>query len=120
MPISVTINDVETWLVDNTAVDTFDADVLQRVIDTVIAHAGRHYDLADISAGLDTERDQALIMEAGRLYERKHTTNGYVGADELGAVRVTTFDPDVRRLLAGRLRTAGIFGPSENTEDDDA
>lgn len=117
MPIAVEPEDVETWLVNAGSVGDFDQDELQRVIDAVIAHAGRIYDLADISTPLDTERDQALIMECARMYERKHTTNGFAGADEHGAVRVTTFDPDVQRLLAGRLLTAGIFGPSANVEE---
>lgn len=104
---------VAVWLVGD-AEASIDTTLLDRVIGAVIAHAADHY---DITTDPDDDLEQALIMECARLYTRKHSQNGYVGTDELGAVRVTQFDPDVRRLLAGRLITAGIFGPSENTAE---
>lgn len=113
--MAFTADDVAAWLVDNGEASSFDTELLDRVVAAVNAHAARHYDLTTVAP--DDAHDQALIMECGRLYTRRHSQNGYVGVDELGAVRVTQFDPDVRRLLADRLITAGIFGPSENTED---
>ena len=113
--MAYTRDDVETWLVDAGSVGDFDETVLDRIIAGVDAHAARFYDLTDADDGTDDERDQALIMECARLYMRKHSSSGYVGTDELGAVRVTSFDPDVRSLLAGRMITAGVFGPSSNT-----
>lgn len=107
------ITDVEKWL--SAPAGTIDADELTRVIDSVIDHADRHYDL--ITVAPTDEHDQALIMQSGRLYRRKHSPGGFSGSDELGAVRVMTFDPDIARLLSGRLKTAGLFGPSANTAE---
>ena len=112
----ITATDVEEWLLNNyTGTPAIDADVLSRVIDAVYAHGERHYDLDDVGDDTDDERDQALIMEAARLYSRKHSTDGYSsGTGELGPIRVLMFDHDVRRLLAPRMITAGLFGPSAN------
>lgn len=114
--MAFTADDVVEWLIDEAAVaaGTIDADLLARVVAAVNAHAARHYDLTDAGDGTDTERDQALIMECGRLYSRRHTQNGYAGAGDYGPVRVLTFDADVQRLLAGRMLTAGMFGPTED------
>lgn len=119
MPVTkITAGDVEEWLLDNySETPQLDGDLVDRVIDAVYAHGTRHYDLEDAGDDTDAERDQALIMESARLYQRKHSQNGYVGSDELGAVRVLIFDHDVRRLLSGRMITAGLFGPSENTAE---
>lgn len=107
--------DVETWLINSDAVGDFDADLVGQIIDAVYAYGERHWSLDDAGDDTDDERDQALTMEAARLYQRKYSSNGYVGADDLTPVRVMQFDPDVRRMLAGRLITVGLFGPSENT-----
>lgn len=112
--MAYTADDVITWMVGAEAVDagTVDADLLDRVIAAVNAHAARHYDLTDP----DDELDQALIMECARLYSRRHTQNGYAGTSDAGPVRVLTFDADVQRLLSGRLLVAGLFGPTAATE----
>lgn len=100
--------DVLAWLgVDETDVD---AAVLARVCAAVDDHAARHYDLTDPT----DEHDLALIMQGGRLYRRRYSPDGISGADDLAPIRVHTFDGDVQRMLAGRLLTAGIFGPSAN------
>lgn len=112
----IEVADVEAWLIDANAEGDLDADILGRLIDAVYAHATDHYDLEDAGDDTDDTRDQALIMETARLWQRKYSTGGYIGADELGQVRVLMFDSDVRKLLADRLITAGIFGPSANTE----
>lgn len=44
--------------------------------------------------------DQALIMQAAALYDRRKTLNGVVaGSPDFGPFRVSRFDPDVERLL---------------------
>jgi hypothetical protein len=44
--------------------------------------------------------DQALIMQAAALYDRRKTSNGVVaGSDTLGPFRVGRFDPDVERMI---------------------
>lgn len=113
--VDFTIDDIETWLIDAGHVGDLDVGTMERIVDAVYAHASRHYDLDDVGDETDDERDQALIMQCAHLYMRKHSSNGYVGVDELAPVRVLAFDHDVQRLLAGRLTTAGLFGPSSNT-----
>lgn len=112
---AIAAGDVEAWA--GLAPGALDADLLGRVIDAVNTHAARHYTIDDVDDGgpVDAERDQALLMQAHRLYQRKHSPGGYSGADELGPIKVQAFDVDVQRLLAGRLIVAGIFGPSETT-----
>lgn len=105
--------DVELWLgLESGSLDELE---LQRVIDAVTLHKGRLYDLADIDAESDVDRDMALIMESARQYARKHSVNGYQGADELGPVAVRAHDVDVHNLLAGRLIVSGMFGESGTT-----
>lgn len=44
--------------------------------------------------------DQALIMQAARLYDRRKTTNGVIaGNTEMGPFRVSRFDPDVEAMI---------------------
>lgn len=107
--MAYTASDVEDWL----GVGTLDTDLITRVIAAVDEHADRHYDLTTVAP--TDEHDQALIMQAARLYTRRHSPAGFSGSDDLAPVQVRTFDPDIARMLAGRLRTAGLFGPSENT-----
>ena len=114
MPVAIVPADVEQWL--GVDAGTLDATALARVIDATVAHAGRIYDLTDALDDTDTERDHALIMESARAFARKHSVNGYQGADELGAVAVRAFDVDVHRLLAGRLIVTGMFGATAETD----
>lgn len=106
--------DVEKWL--GLAADSLPAAELQRVCDAVQLHAARHYDLTAPTA----DHDQALIMAAAKLWQRRHSPDGFSGSDDRGPIRVHTFDADVQRLLADRLTTAGLFGASGNTIDAEA
>ena len=96
------------WLGVDTGV--IDADVLARVCEAVDDWAGRHYDLTSPTA----EHELALIMECGRRYRRRRSPDGWSGTDDLAPIRILAFDPDVTRMLSGRLKTAGLFGPSAN------
>ena len=106
--MAVDPTDVIAWLGVDTGV--IDAELLARVCASVDDWADRHYDVTDPT----DEVDQALIMQAGRLYRRRRSPDGISGADDLAPIRVHTFDGDVARLLSGRLKTAGLFGPSAN------
>lgn len=108
--MAYTTADVEEWLGVDTGV--IDADLLTRIKTVVDQHAAKFYDLTTVAA--EEEHDQALIMQCAAIYRRKHAPNGVQGAGDTGTIIVTRFDPDVRELLADRLITAGIFGPSEN------
>ncbi len=50
------------------------------------------------------EIQQAVIMQAARLYRRRYSVSGYEGFGDLGAARVPAFDADVERLLDRYLR----------------
>ena len=102
--------DVEAWLGVTDA--SLDSVLLARVIDAVIIHANRHYTLETDN----DEHEQALIMQAGRLYQRKYSPSGWSGADDLAPVQVRVFDPDIARMLASDLKTSGIFGPSSSAD----
>ena len=108
--MAVDPDDVIAWLGGTDAMAGVDTAVLTRVCAAVDDWADRHY---DVTTPTD-EVDQALIMQAGRLYQRRHSPDGISGADDLAPIRIHTFDGDVARLLSGRLRTAGLFGPSAN------
>jgi hypothetical protein len=44
--------------------------------------------------------DQALIMQAAALYDRRKTLNGVIaGSETLGVFRVGRFDPDIERMI---------------------
>jgi hypothetical protein len=100
--------DVEAWMGVDTG--TLNATLLARVVAAVTDHADRHYDLTTVAP--TDEHDQALIMQAARLYNRKHSPAGWSGSDDLTPVQVQVFDPDIARMLAGRILTPGIFGPT--------
>ena len=108
--MAVDPDDVIAWLGGADAMAGVDTDVLTRVCAAVDDWAGRHYDLTDPT----DEHDQALIQEAGRRYQRKHSPDGLSGTDDLAVIRVPTYDREVLNALSGRLKTAGLFGPSAN------
>lgn len=100
-------SDVEAWLdVDE---GSLDSTILDRVIASVSSHAAQFYDLTDPT----DQHDQALIMASANLWRLQHGPGGWSGSDERGAV-ASAFDSSVTELLADRLITAGIFGPSAN------
>lgn len=106
--MSYEVADVEAWL--GRPEGSLDQPILTRIKSAVDSFAGDHYDLADA-----TERhDQALIEECGRRYRRKVSSGGTSGTGDSSAIFVASFDSDVAELLADRLKTAGIFGPSAN------
>lgn len=112
--MSYTTADVELWLGVDTGV--INAGLLTRIKTAVDQHAAKFYDLTSP----EEEDDQALIMQCAALYRRKHSPSGYTGSDDRDVLVITRFDPDIRELLADRLITAGMFGPSENVEDEEA
>ncbi len=101
-------DDVHEWLVSSVgatlpAPTDEDEALLVRVIEAVEAHVA-HTHLVPVPVAPDTDRpadfDQAIIMAAARLWDRRNTPNGIGGFGEFGSVRVTSIDPDVTSLLA--------------------
>lgn len=110
--MSYTVGDVEVWL--GRAEGDLNQDVLERIKAAVDSYAADRYDLT-----APTERhDQALIEECARRYRRKLGTGGTSGTGDSGPIVVSSFDRDTAELLADRLITAGIFGPSANVVDE--
>ena len=110
--MAVDPDDVIAWLGGADAMAGFDNDVLTRVCAAVDEWAAARYEL--VTPAATEEHEQALIQEAARRYQRRHSPDGLTGVDELTAIRVPTFDREVLLALSGRLKTAGIFGPSAN------
>lgn len=106
--MAYTVADVEVWM--GQTAGALNQTVLTRIKAAVDQHAAKHYDLADPAE----EHDQALIEECARRYRRKHTSGGTSGTGDLAPIVVTSFDTDTAELLADRLITAGLFGPSAN------
>jgi hypothetical protein len=48
--------------------------------------------------------EQATLLQAGRLYKRKDSPQGFLATAEWGAARVASIDPDVARLLRSVVR----------------
>jgi hypothetical protein len=112
--VAFTRNDVEDWL--GQPHDSLDATVLDRLIAGVTDHAGDHYTQADVS---EDRWDQALIMQTGRLWQRKYSPDGLAGtgSDDLAPIRIPSFDVDVQRLLSRGLKVAGLFGPTATSDE---
>lgn len=109
--MAIDVEEVRTWLGD--VDDVIDTDVLTRVCAAVDDWADQHYDVTSPTE----EVDQALIEIAGYEYQRRHTTAGLSGSDDL--TPLPRFIPrEVLKHLAGRLKTPGLFGPSANFDEE--
>jgi hypothetical protein len=107
--MSYTVGDVEVWL--GRGEGDLNQDILDRIKAAVDSYAADRYDLTS-----PTERhDQALIEECARRYRRKVSSGNTSGTGDASPIFVTSFDVDIAELLADRLITAGMFGPSANT-----
>ena len=100
----ISADDVLEWLVSSTGATVpptspEDEALLGRVVGAVIAHIAHTHELpADVEQADDW--DQAHIMQAARLWDRRNTPNGIGGFGDFGAVRISRLDPDVAELLA--------------------
>lgn len=53
---------------------------------------------------------EAILLLAGRLYNRRNSPEGVAGWGDMGVVRVVSVDPDVERLLAFHIDYAKAGG----------
>lgn len=102
---TVTSDDVTAWNRAGTLpADSDDRAIMDRLIDAVASVIERDFVVAGgLPDGNWTPADeQALIMEAARLWARRGTPEGIgvFGVD--GVIRVTRADLDVERLLSPR------------------
>ena len=95
MTVTAVPADVTEWL------DVDDVNVTAAELDRVfIAALGTLGDDYDLDAADADRADQAVVMYAARLYQRKDSVNGIAASAEWGAIRVSVTDPDVHALIA--------------------
>jgi hypothetical protein len=110
----LTVADVERKL--GVAVGSLDADEVLASIHTVQDWSARHLKLEHL-ASPTTELVQNQAKAAADDYRWKNSPNGWSGSDEMVPVPVRAYDPRITRHLSGYMRTAGLFGPSANTDE---
>lgn len=80
--------------------------LLDKVLAAVVAHIQRFYVVpADVTTW-DDDIQIAVMLQTVRLWKRRQTPEGLLEFDELGAVRVSSLDGDVEKLL-GPLQAWG-------------
>jgi hypothetical protein len=94
--------DVQLWTKIEPLVGS-DSNLLDRVIVAVREHVEAHYYVSD---PLTDAQEQAIMLQAARLWRRRDTPEGVLAFDELGTVRISRLDPDVAWLLDRKV----IFG----------
>lgn len=47
--------------------------------------------------------EEAVLLQAARLYKRRNSPEGVTGFGDLGVVRITALDPDIDQLLGPDL-----------------
>lgn len=73
-----------------------DLELLESVVAAVTAHVERHYYVDD---PLTADQALAMVMAAGRLWKRRSTPEGIQQFGDQIALRISSIDPDVERLL---------------------
>lgn len=104
MASTLTVSDIQDWISAATGSSVVLAAtptaetlaLLQNCLDSSIASIERYCNLPDV---YPVEVEQAILMQAARLWDRRKTANG-ISAGDFGAVRVGTYDADVEALLA--------------------
>ena len=109
-----TVADVERVL--GVEAGSVDAGEVQVSIDEVADWADRHVKAEHIAAPT-AELSGGLAKMAADNYRWKNSPNGWSGSDDMVPVPVRAYDPRVTRQLSGYLITAGLFGPSANTDE---
>lgn len=74
-------------------------DLLEGVVAAVAEHVGTHYYVADPPTA---DQTLAMIMASARLWKRRSTPEGVQQFGDAIAVRISSIDPDVEKLLVRR------------------
>jgi hypothetical protein len=56
------------------------------------------------------EVQEAVLLLASRLYKRRQSPEGVAGWEDMGAVRVTSRDPDIERLIEQYVDAYKVLG----------
>lgn len=101
----ITVDDVAAWVgLPVPMAEGPKRDLMQRVVDGVVAHFQSHY--VDPSTLTVPEPDDdyrlAETMTAARYWHRPASPNGVIDFGDLGPIRVTRVDHDVERLVSRR------------------
>lgn len=98
--MAVTVADVVLW--GNLPTPTpasAEETLLTKVLAAVVAHVQSYYEVAADPADWSQDIDVAVMLQTVRLWKRRQTPEGLLEFDELGAVRVSSLDGDVEKLL---------------------
>lgn len=98
--MAVTVDDVVEWGKLPIEAASEDETLLGTVLDAVIEHVTTHYVVDEDPDNWTADEDLAVKMQTVRLWKRRDTPEGLLEFEELGAVRVSSVDGDVERLLA--------------------
>lgn len=115
MASTLTTTDVLNWLnasTNSNAVvaatpDATTLSLIQGCLDSAIASVESY---CTLPVTYPVEVEQAILMLAARLWDRRKTSNG-LAMGEFGFVRVGAYDPDVEKLLEPHKRFS--FGVAE-------
>ena len=77
--------------------------LLERVVAAVVEHITTHYMIDDPAT--DTQ-EQAMLLQVSRLWRRRDNPDGMVAFEDLGAMRLSRVDPDVKVMLSEQVNFA--------------
>lgn len=99
--MAVSVDDVVAWgKLPDPGTGTPEETLLGKVLDAVVAHVTANYVVDADPAEWTDDQDIAVMMATVRLWKRRDTPEGLLEFDELGAVRVSSVDGDVEKLLS--------------------
>jgi hypothetical protein len=108
----ITGTDIAAWL-SFTPSGAPETELLDRVASAVEQLAAKLYTIP-VDATRTELQFQALVMQGGRIWQRRKSPDGFAGGDERGVIRVSRFDPDVVAMLVDDLDIG--FGGEPETE----
>lgn len=98
--MAVSVDDVVAWGKLPTPTVGTEADLFAKVLAAVVEHVTANYVVDADPANWTDDQDIAVMMQTTRLWKRRDTPEGLLEFDELGAVRVSSIDGDVEKLLS--------------------
>ena len=104
MATTLTVSHLLSWISASTSSSvvlaaTPDSTTISLIKDCLDAAVATVESYCNLPVTYPVEVEQAILMVAARLWDRRKTSNG-LAMGEFGAVRVGSFDPDVDMLLA--------------------
>lgn len=102
--MTVELDDVRDYLGAQPGAGPINNEVLQEALDAAEQRVTSCCMAACLlSEPRPNEIDQAVVMQAARLYRRRYSIGGFEGFGDLGIARVPGLDPDIEDLLTRYL-----------------